>query len=82
MKILPLFLIFLGCATTITPEEREWREAIDAENWKMCEYAYQKAGRPTIHYHLHGHHVRSWMIRDDLGDNHCKSVLGKYWIEY
>ena len=76
------FLTVSGCAT-YDAEERAYRDAIDAENWRMCELVYQQAGASTYHRdHEHNHRVRWDDIKKDLMDNRCKVLLGDYWAEY
>ena len=86
MKYLPLILL-VGCASNLTEGEREWREGIDRENWALCERVYRDQRRPTLHVgHTHKYEGRRppkiWHVRDDLRTNYCRSVLGRYWVNY
>lgn len=78
------FLVGLGGCATYTPEEREWRQGIDAENWTLCQLAYRQAGKPTWSKHDHRRHLphRSHEIAEDLMVNNCRMVLGEQWIDY
>ena len=74
-------LIMSSCASNLTPEEIEWREGIDKENWSLCE----RMSASTTHVgHEHRKHRRlSHMdIRDDLSRNSCRMLLGEEWAEY
>ena len=81
-----LILVIIGCSTTLTDEERLWRQGIDAENWAMCEMAYQQWSIPTYHKdHVHNIKrgpVKPYYIHSDLIWNSCKRAVGDYWIEY
>ena len=86
-RFAPLFILF-GCAT-IGPEDIAWKLQTDNENWHLCELAYSQAGAWTFHSdHRHSKSGQvsgmstGWALRSDLADNHCRSVLGDYWIEY
>ena len=87
-QLIPLLVLFSGCASNLTIQEieaRDWRRGIDLENWNMCEKVYLDHGRATFHKdHMHGKRdpIRAWMIASDLRVNQCKSVLRDYWIEY
>ena len=70
-----VILALTGCASTLTPEEREWRAAIDAENWALCERVYREA-RVMIVY------TEPSMVKRDLVVNECKRVLGDYYADY
>ena len=76
--------LLVGCVSAaINSEEREYREAIDKENWGMCMAAYQRAGKPTYHFYHRGHgDPKPYQIKEDLVVNGCKRVLGRYWVEY
>jgi hypothetical protein len=80
-----------ACSTVLTEDElfaRDWKRGIDAQNWELCDYAYRKAGRPTVHRdHRHTRHGIRHMnpdaaIRSDLLQNDCRIVLRDYWIDY
>ena len=74
-----------GCASTLTPEEREYQQAIDLENWVMCEKVYEQYGKWTIHRdhsHTRARPYPRGFVKQDLADNNCRKVLGEYWAEY
>lgn len=73
-----------GCATQLTPEEREWRRGIDAENWRLCEMVYQRQNVVIVSDHPHVRHRRHrpHEIQSDLVANQCRRVLKEYWAEY
>ena len=80
------FLLFVLCScTTLPEEEREWRQAIDKENWVMCQLAFRQANVPTISYHSHqkGRRHGPFEVKEDLIWNRCRSAIkDEYWIEY
>ena len=85
--VIALILILSGCATTRTPEEVEWRNSIDRENWAMCAAAYRKAGGKSYlihnnHTHRSGHTTPIADVRLDLTANNCRMVLGQAWAHY
>ena len=100
--IIVTFLIFTGCATVYPEceeyledseeraecqvEAREWRRAIDLENYNLCALYYSRsAGSYMIHKnHRHGSRdrVSSSDIRSDLKEFNCKKILGESWAEY
>lgn len=96
MKIAIMLLAILlagGCASTLTEEQqqekewdREWKQGIDAENWRMCELMYKQAGKGTLHVdHQHDRRgpPRHWEIRSDLMYNQCQMHMkDEYWSEY
>ena len=88
MKLIPALLFLCGCASNLTIEEieaREWRRAIDNENWSMCDKAHRQSNVATYHHnHMHGKrdHIQHWMIRTDLVHNSCRLVLGDHWADY
>ena len=88
MRILTLICLFLaGCASNLTADERDWREGIDRENWRLCDRAYRQARKATIHLnHSHKYEdrrpVKHHFIRDDLMRNQCRSILRDYWADY
>ncbi len=71
---------------------REWRRAVDLENWKLCEIGYSQQGVATFHTHDHmsTRELERWrrgserhdLVRNDLKDNSCQWFLRKYWIKY
>ena len=73
----------VGCISS-TNEERDYRRAIDSENWETCKLAYRQAQKAhvSIHMHLKGRPHRPYEIQEDLVSNHCRFVLGKYWAHY
>lgn len=71
-----------GCATTLSPEEAEWRHSIARENWAMCRMAYRKAHRPLFFDHHHSDDERINYIKGDLLRHSCSHVLGDYYINY
>lgn len=82
--LLVSMLILSGCAGEPLTEdelfERDYKRAMDLENWAACEKAYNDQGRPTWHMdHRHGERdrIRQWMIKKDLIDNNCRAILGK-----
>lgn len=86
MKVLLVLLpMLVSCANDkITDDEREWREAMDRENWHNCRAAYARHNVFTVSTHTHGRHRthKANEIKDDLRKNNCKVVLGKEWIYY
>lgn len=82
-------LLLCGCATAddITKEEREYRQAVDLANWKLCEEIYLAYGKPTFHKG-HTHRIKNissnHYVRQDLMSNNCKRLLksGGLWNEY
>lgn len=86
MRILILLLLLLlaGCATTQTPEEREWKYQMAVENYNLCAEVYRRAGIAMVHRdHLHSERAKVGIhdLEHDLAFNRCKAVLGKYWAE-
>lgn len=89
-KLLIVALVVLGTtACTTQPlqeaelEAREYRRAIDRENWELCKLAYEQNGRPTWHKdHIEREHHRHWTVKSDLSVNNCRMILGDYWAEY
>lgn len=82
MRYLALLLL-AGCASQLTPEEAEWQEGIDRENWRNCTTVYRNHGKPTISKHpLPGGHNRWFNLKNDLVYNNCERLLGDYWIDY
>lgn len=81
--ILLAFLIG-ACVGHVATEERDYRQQVDYENWKLCMMAYEQSGVVTLHVnhsqkqHKPGH----WSIRTDLGTHSCRRVLGIYWTSY
>jgi len=63
-------------------EEKEWRRHTDLINWELCEKLHRG---PTIHL---GHEHKRWqmtrwyVVKADLTNNNCRSILGAYWAEY
>jgi len=83
--ILVLLPMFVSCANDkITDDEREWRAAMDRENWYNCSAAYARQNVFTVSTHTHDRHRthKAHEIKDDLRTNNCKVVLGKEWIYY
>ena len=82
MLLLITLLMLTGCATPLTKYERQEQDAIDRENWVMCQLAYKQANKVMISHHDHkrGPH-RDHEIRDDLRDNACRLAVGRrHWI--
>ena len=77
--LLPLILV--GCATELTPDEREYRDNENAAKWELCKEIYKAHGKPTISYHDHGPHKthKAWEVRDDLMHNQCHRLLRGVW---
>lgn len=80
------WLLIIGCATQ-DPRDVEYRRAVDAHNWALCEQAYIRNSIPTVHNnHSHGKPMSPAMaavaVRDDLAIHRCRQVLGHYWSEY
>lgn len=77
-------LLFISCSSLddISEDEREWRKAIDVENWELCQLAYRQEGVAIRHNHIHSRYIRWYEIRDDLVVNNCAVILGDYWIRY
>ena len=73
-----LILILAGCST-ITPEQAEWNQGIDLENYNAC---YQGGGIFVHENHSHRNRVHWSDIRQDLWNNQCKGKLGQHWIPY
>jgi hypothetical protein len=82
--VIGLIILASGCASTLTNEERLWRESVDNENWELCQLVYRKHGQPTFSTHAHGvgKGHRPEDVRDDLRSNNCRMTLRSYWIEY
>lgn len=73
-----------GCAETKTQDEIEWDRQMARENWRMCEQAYQRAGKTTYHAghtHRRGQKTRIEHARSDLAMNGCRMILGPYWAD-
>ena len=87
--LLAVFLIMIGCASELTEEERLERthmnQAIDAENWALCELVYKRRGEWTLHMN-HSHskmrRIYPWMVESDLQVNNCRMILRDYWIPH
>lgn len=83
-------LILCGCAAAeeVTKEDREYRQAVDLANWKLCEEIYLAYGKPTFHKgHTHrriNNISSNHYVRQDLMSNNCKRLLksGGLWNEY
>ena len=92
LLFLLFFITLFGCAYTLTPDQREWRRHIDAENWRSCVALYRDSGVYTLHIgHTHDLHrgkrkiitnTDYFNLRSDLKDNLCRMYLRGYWIEY
>lgn len=93
--LIVLFALSLGTSCTTQPlteaelEARDYRRAIDKENWRVCELAYKQAGRYTVHTeHIHDSNGNPrglpeiWAVKRDLADNNCRMMLGEYWADY
>ncbi len=84
MKKLLIAILLTGCVN-FTEEEKEWRNAVDCENWNMCMSMAENAHIMTTHYdHQERHHEPGdYYIYRDLKDNNCRTLVGrKYWVEY
>ena len=70
-----------GCASTSTKSLAD-RTLIAQENWNTCCLAYKYNNRATVtrHTHRRGRKHRLHEIEQDLSDNRCRLILGKYWI--
>lgn len=76
-----ILLLIVGCASQLTEDEileREYNQAINKENWYMCQKVYADNGSPTYSRHAHSKHRKhtDWDVKDDLTWNNCKFVLG------
>ena len=84
--LISTFLMVVGCASTLSEDERLWRRSIDNENYANCSQVFdQSADAFMIHWgHRHGKNDRVYQIdiRHDLAFNQCKSILRDYWVEY
>ena len=58
-------------------EAREYKNAEDAERWRLCSMIYDYYGKPThsTHAHIRGRKHRPDQVRDDLMQNECRSIL-------
>ena len=77
-------ILLAGCASSPLSEDeqfkRDWKHAMERENWAACERAYEQVGKATLHWdHTHRKHrkIYQWMIKRDLADNNCHYILGK-----
>lgn len=74
-------LMLVGCASNLTPDEIEYRDAERAEQWRLCEMVYKANGVPTVHMgHSHDRryerlHSQKEAIRSDLLHNDCRRIL-------
>ena len=75
-------LILSGCATSQTPEEREWARAQARLNWENCQQAYRDhIPSLFLHYQHEPGEERPIDITSDLAFNECKRVLGSEWVQ-
>lgn len=92
MRLSVCFLAFIylsasGCISLTEAQilERDTQRAYDAENWQVCDMIFRRYGVPTTHNgHKHGDNdlIRPWMIRADLLDNNCKTIIkDDYWVD-
>lgn len=67
-------------------DEREWRMAIDIENYNLCVAAYSNSAKYHMFHNNHAHGPRDRVkhidITGDLGDNGCRTLLGDAWADY
>lgn len=82
-------LAIMGCST-MTPEQVEWKRAMDYENWNTCMAVYEAHGVHTVHMdHSHsgirnkGRTPRWEHVKADLRDNNCRIMLKQagLWAE-
>jgi len=76
-KLALLTLLLVGCASTLTPDERQYRDVENALKWDACQKIYAEHGKPTISKHAHGRtrKHRPHEVREDLILNNCQSIL-------
>ena len=81
VAVLSLLASLAGCASTPTPLEQDYNERAARDNWAMCQYAYKQnnVGMHFDHPHMDDEHIV--LIRWDLGQHSCESILDDYWIE-
>jgi hypothetical protein len=80
--LIPFNLGVFGC-TTRSLEEQEAYEAIQRENWAICQLAYSSSKNAYIvsyHEHRKGRRHRLFEVEDDLSKNNCRMILREYWI--
>lgn len=77
MKPLFALLLLVGCAETLTQEEREYKNVENALKWDRCQEIYNELGKPTVSRHIHGktRKHRPDEIREDLMLNNCHQIL-------
>ena len=56
-------------------QERETSLVEQADQWRMCQKIYKRAGRPWYSKHDHIGRHDTWEIREDLWANNCRRIL-------
>ena len=80
MRWVGICLLLAACAdNSVSPDEREYQNHIDLENWYRC----MKTGRTIHNNHSHrrGQTPRPLIVNQDLVVNHCQKRLGPHWID-